>query len=76
MVDEPGSSGRIGFLGTLTIVLTALKLAGFVAWSWWLITLPLWGIFALMASIFVLVEIDELLSKLFRINRFSPPLED
>ena len=25
------------------IMLLALKLAGVIGWSWWLVTLPLWG---------------------------------
>ena len=25
------------------ITLLALKLAGVIGWSWWLVTLPLWG---------------------------------
>jgi hypothetical protein len=25
------------------VTLLALKLAGVIGWSWWLVTLPLWG---------------------------------
>lgn len=26
----------------LTIIFMVLKLTGYIAWSWWLVTLPLW----------------------------------
>jgi hypothetical protein len=32
------------FPGLLFIVLLVLKLTGYIAWSWWLITAPLWGV--------------------------------
>lgn len=35
-------SGGIGFLGLLTIVFIALKLMGYIAWSWWWVLSPLW----------------------------------
>ncbi|AWD93332.1 hypothetical protein AB9_095 [Acinetobacter phage vB_AbaM_B9] len=31
----------IGFLPLLTIVFIALKLTGYIAWSWWLVLLPM-----------------------------------
>lgn len=39
---------KFGFLSALALVFIALKLAGHIAWSWWLVTLPLWGISALI----------------------------
>ena len=42
------SSGNgIGFFGLLCLVLIVLKLTGFIDWSWWAVTAPLWGGFAL-----------------------------
>jgi hypothetical protein len=38
----------MGILGALGILFVGLKLAGFIAWSWWWVTLPFWGLFALM----------------------------
>lgn len=38
-----GTSNGIGFFGLLGIVFIVLKLTGFIDWSWWLVTLPLWG---------------------------------
>ena len=32
---------NIGFMGLLTIVFITLKLTGYIAWSWWLVLLPM-----------------------------------
>ena len=48
---------QIGFMGALTLLLIALALLlGVIAWSWWLVTLPLWGGLALILSVFVLIQ--------------------
>lgn len=36
------TSGGIGFFGLLTIVFIALKLMGYIAWSWVWVLAPLW----------------------------------
>jgi len=36
------ANGGIGFAGVLTIAFIALKLAGFIAWSWLWVLAPLW----------------------------------
>ena len=46
---------QIGFMGALTLLFIALKLLGVIAWSWWWVTLPLWGGLALILSVFVLI---------------------
>jgi hypothetical protein len=38
---ENNSSG-IGFIGLLTVLFVALKLTGFIGWSWWWVLSPLW----------------------------------
>lgn len=48
------SSAGIGFLGALGIVFIVLKLCGVIDWSWWLVTLPIYGGFILWL-IFVIV---------------------
>lgn len=40
-VNSNTSSGGIGFVGLLTIVFITLKLTGVIAWSWWLVFLPM-----------------------------------
>ena len=37
------SSGGIGFFGLLTILFVALKLTGYIDWSWWWVLAPIWG---------------------------------
>jgi hypothetical protein len=36
------------FLPALALLFIGLKLAGAIAWSWWWVTLPLWGGLALV----------------------------
>jgi len=33
----------IGFLKLLGLLFIGLKLSGNITWSWWLVTLPIWG---------------------------------
>ena len=41
-------------MGLLAILFIGLKLAGYITWSWWIVTLPLWGGAALIISLFVI----------------------
>lgn len=41
--NNSSASGGIGFGGLLTILFIALKLTGFINWSWWLVLLPAYG---------------------------------
>ena len=52
--NNSNSSGGIGLLGVLGIVFVTLKLIGVINWSWWWVTLPFWGGFALLIAIVVL----------------------
>lgn len=45
------ASGGVGFLGLLFITFLALKLTHVIDWSWWLVTAPLWGVFAILLAI-------------------------
>jgi len=38
----------MGFFGVLGLIFIVLKLVGVITWSWWLVTSPLWGGFALL----------------------------
>ena len=33
----------IGFLGALAVAFIVFKLTGHIDWSWWWVTLPIWG---------------------------------
>ena len=46
---------QVSFIGLLAILFIGLKLTGFITWSWWVVTLPLWGGAALVISLFVIV---------------------
>ena len=40
----------ISFFGLLGIVFIVLKLCGVITWSWWWVTVPLWGGAALVIA--------------------------
>ena len=49
------------WVGLLGVLFVALKLTGYITWSWWWVTLPFWGVLALGILIgIVLTLIDEL----------------
>lgn len=48
-----GSSRGIGLGGAVFIVFLILKLCHVIDWSWWWVTCPLWGMFAIFAAILV-----------------------
>jgi len=43
---------NIGFFGLLGIVFICLKLMGYIDWSWWWVTMPLWIFVAFFVAIF------------------------
>lgn len=45
---------KIGFFGFLTLVFITLKLCGVIAWSWWLVLLPLYFGFAFIIGVPIL----------------------
>lgn len=40
--SSSSSSSGIGFGGALTILFVALKLTGYIDWSWWWVLSPIW----------------------------------
>ena len=54
------NSGGISFLGLLGIVFITLKLCKIIDWSWWCVTMPLWGGVVLFLFGFVLFLIYKL----------------
>lgn len=57
MANNNNSSSGIGFMLILFIVFLVLKLCKVITWSWWLVTLPLWGGLVLLMIIFVIAAI-------------------
>lgn len=58
------SSGGIGLLGCVFIVFLVLKLMGYITWSWWWVTAPLWipigvvwgiGVIVLLVYLFIAI---------------------
>ncbi|WP_337039880.1 hypothetical protein [Serratia marcescens] len=58
-MNKETKKGGLGFLSILTLIFITLKLMGYIAWSWWWVTAPLWGplaaITTLAAVMFMLV---------------------
>jgi hypothetical protein len=44
-----------GFLSLLALVFITLKLTGYIDWSWWWVTAPLWGGLVLLLAISAVV---------------------
>lgn len=54
--NSTASSGGVGFFGLMFLILMTLKLTNYIDWSWWWVTAPLWGGFALIL-LFILIVI-------------------
>lgn len=54
MASNSSSSGGVGVVGLLGVAFVVLKLTGVITWSWWWVTAPFWGGFALAASLFLI----------------------
>ncbi len=57
MSENSSHTGGIGFLGLLGILFIALKLTGVIDWSWWWVTIPLWGGLALVLAILFVIAV-------------------
>jgi hypothetical protein len=54
-MSENKSSGGIGFFGLMFLIFMTLKLTKVIDWSWWWVTAPLWGGFAILIIIAIIV---------------------
>jgi hypothetical protein len=52
--NSSSSSGGVGFFGLMFLIFMTLKLTNYIDWSWWWVTAPLWGGFALI-FLFVMI---------------------
>ncbi len=56
MCDGAGTAGGgIGFVGLLGILFIALKLTGYIHWSWWWVLAPIWISWAAAIVVFVAI---------------------
>jgi hypothetical protein len=60
------ASGGVGFLGLLFLLFLGLKLGKVIDWSWWWVTVPLWGGFALIALIVLVSLLIITIFKMFK----------
>ena len=49
------SSNGIGVFGLLGVAFVVLKLTGYIDWSWWWVTAPFWGGFALLLGVLLII---------------------
>ena len=65
MSKTESSSRGISFCGLLAIVFITLKLCGVITWSWWWVTAPIWGGFAIFLAILAIIFIGCLVVAIF-----------
>jgi len=53
MSEKNTSSGGVGFFGLMFLIFMTLKLTKVIDWSWWWVTAPLWGGFAILLIVLV-----------------------
>ena len=53
-MGENNTTSQISLLIALFIILLVLKLTGYITWSWWLVTAPLWLVPTLFFVIIVI----------------------
>ena len=54
-MSENNTYDQLSLLLALFIVLLVLKLTGYITWSWWLVTSPLWLVPALFFVIIAII---------------------
>ena len=63
--ESKARSGGVGFGGLLFLLFLTLKLTNVIDWSWWWVTAPLWGVFAFIALIMLIVAIGAVIVTIF-----------
>ena len=66
MSEKSSSSGGIGFFGLLGILFVALKLTGYIDWSWWWVTAPLWGGAAFVLGVLLIALLFAAVAEMWR----------
>ena len=59
--NSNASSGDV--FGLLGVAFVVLKLTGVINWSWWYVTMPFWGPFALVLAVGIPLLLGYLLYK-------------
>ena len=55
MAESSSNKDGITFFGLLGILFIGLKLGGVIDWPWWAVLAPLWGPFAIVFIVFVIL---------------------
>ncbi len=50
---------QIGLPGLTFLIFLVLKLMGYISWSWWWVTAPLWGVFVLAFVVLFIAKMAE-----------------
>lgn len=61
--QSEAKSGGIGVLGLLGVSFVVLKLTGVIDWSWWWVTVPFWGVLAIVLVIIISISLVSLAIK-------------
>jgi hypothetical protein len=62
-MGKSSQSSGMSVVALLGVLFVGLKLTGHITWSWWWVTLPFWGGFAIILFvIIILFIINKLLS--------------
>jgi len=64
-MDNTNAGGGIGLGGAVFIVFLILKLCDVINWSWWWVTIPLWGGIALALGIIAIGLVISLVITMF-----------
>lgn len=59
MSESSSSSSGPGLFVLLGVLFIGLKLTGYIDWSWWWVTAPLWGGFALVFTVMFVAAIAQ-----------------
>ena len=61
MSETKASSSGGGVAGLLGVAFVVLKLTGVINWSWWWVTAPFWGGFAIVLGTLAIIGIITLI---------------
>ncbi len=60
-------TGGLNLFSIVYAAIIIMKIAGVITWSWWWITLPFWGGFALFAGLVVVGLIGYLILSIYKL---------
>ncbi len=67
-MNDTENSG-IGVLGLLGVLFVGLKLTDYIDWSWWWVTVPFWGPFAVLLAVLCVLLIPPMVMLVFEIYK-------